>query len=383
MAGAFPYNRSETGQSQLFKLDVDEPAGPRLSGQLVTLHHPRSYDLVLKRLAKSYWNWNDTRYLERSGSGVWARQTQLLLQLRASERVWQGKTLKTNDPSSVQGQISITANLHELLLELHNRCYDDSIWIDAICINQRDSAEKIMQIPLMRNIYEETKRILVWLGPANDVTKRALMILPNLTKIFEGIDPHTYMFDRNNLETLISKRAPLPEDPIGPSIGHPMVYPRFMWLWTLQEVTLSSGWSLRNKSTVGNTTTGWDSCAMIDICWEMHCTPPEGQAPTGTMFGMKGLMAVNAVNQMGPVDVTWLLPRVYVQCARYYFHQPRECILNHVASAYRDQGLPSWCPDFSQPESAPQGTMTTGWVEMKPTSVSGPDGSVLGSVRYP
>ncbi|KAK9423290.1 putative Heterokaryon incompatibility domain-containing protein [Seiridium unicorne] len=208
-----------------------------------------------------------------------------------------------------------------------------------------------MQIPLMRNVYEETKRILVWLGPANDVTKRALRILPNLTKIFEGIDPHTYMFDRNNLETFIPKGAPLPEDPIwalhwppyGPSLLH---------------VALDSP--------------GSDSLKALYAAGS--------QAPTGTMFGIKGLMAVNAVNQMGPVDVTWLLPRVYVQFARYYIHEPRDCILNHVASAYRDQGLPSWCPDFSQPESAPQGSMTIGWVEMKPTSVSGPDGSILGSI---
>ncbi|KAI0125421.1 heterokaryon incompatibility protein-domain-containing protein [Xylariales sp. AK1849] len=402
MSRLFSYNNLEGGQYRLFKLDVDGPSGSQLSGQLITLHHPRSYALSWKRVAKSYWNWNDMRYLERSGSGydalsyVWgSADGQQPLLLRTSERVWQGKTLKTNDPGRFQGQISITANLHVLLLELRHRRYDDFVWIDAICINQRDAAEKSMQIPLMRNIYEETKRVLVWLGPVDNVTKGALKILPNLTKIFEGIDPRTYVFDPNNLETFTAKGIPPPDDAIWRAIGCLMAHPWFMRLWTLQEVTLpkkvdvlcgsetldwdtfsnfaratrthpNRGWSLRSQSAVGNTTTGWDSCSMIDLCRELRAKNVWGMpldsllgvirrrqvsVPTDIVFGIMGLMAPNAVKQMGPVDVTSSLPRVYLQFAQYYIHEePAECILHHVASARRDQGLPSWCPDFSRPE---------------------------------
>jgi hypothetical protein len=404
MSDLFSYNHLEDGQYRLFKLDVDAEPGSQLSGQLITLHHPRSYALSWKRLAKSYWNWNDMRYLERPDSGydalsyVWgSADGQQSLLLRTSERVWQGKMLKTIDPGHVQGQISITANLHELLLELRNRHYDDFIWIDAICINQRDTAEKSMQIPLMKNIYEETKRVLVWLGPADNITKGALKILPNLTKIFEGIDPRTYVLDPANLETFTEKGIPLPDDAIWHAIGRLMAHPWFIRLWTLQEVILPTkvnvlcgsetldwdtlskfasatrthpnrGWSIRSQSTVGNTTTGWDSCAMIDICRELReknvwGTPLDSligiirrrqvSVPTDMVHGIMGLMAANAVKQMGPVDVTWSLARVYVQFAQYYIHEePAECILNHVASAHRGEGLPSWCPDFSQPEES-------------------------------
>lgn len=39
-----------------------------------------------------------------------------------------------------------------------------NLWIDAICINQHDLAEKARQIPLMTRIYSTAARVLVWLG---------------------------------------------------------------------------------------------------------------------------------------------------------------------------------------------------------------------------
>lgn len=38
------------------------------------------------------------------------------------------------------------------------------IWVDAICINQQDDAEKTTQIPLMADIYRGASRVMVWLG---------------------------------------------------------------------------------------------------------------------------------------------------------------------------------------------------------------------------
>ncbi|KAM7214711.1 Heterokaryon incompatibility protein (HET) domain containing protein [Rhypophila decipiens] len=40
----------------------------------------------------------------------------------------------------------------------------DHIWLDAVCINQADLAEKALQIPLMANIYRSASSVEVWLG---------------------------------------------------------------------------------------------------------------------------------------------------------------------------------------------------------------------------
>jgi hypothetical protein len=38
------------------------------------------------------------------------------------------------------------------------------LWIDAICINQDDMAERSEQVKLMTEIYRNAKRVLIWLG---------------------------------------------------------------------------------------------------------------------------------------------------------------------------------------------------------------------------
>ncbi|KAI8940602.1 hypothetical protein NX059_001875 [Plenodomus lindquistii] len=42
------------------------------------------------------------------------------------------------------------------------------LWADALCINQGDDDEKSKQIPLMRQIFRGSRRVLAWLGPFDD-----------------------------------------------------------------------------------------------------------------------------------------------------------------------------------------------------------------------
>ncbi|KAK2058240.1 heterokaryon incompatibility protein [Colletotrichum caudatum] len=42
------------------------------------------------------------------------------------------------------------------------------VWIDQICINQSDNAEKGYQVRMMRQIYAAAARVAVWMGPSGD-----------------------------------------------------------------------------------------------------------------------------------------------------------------------------------------------------------------------
>ena len=67
-----------------------------------------------------------------------------------------------------------TKNLHAALKQLrlpHQFCY---VWIDQICINQNDASEKSRQIRIMKDIYSSAAEVVVWLGPADRSTERAL-----------------------------------------------------------------------------------------------------------------------------------------------------------------------------------------------------------------
>jgi ankyrin repeat protein len=48
------------------------------------------------------------------------------------------------------------------------------IWIDALCINQKDNRERMQQVELMAQIYRLATSVLIWLGPAYGGSEKAL-----------------------------------------------------------------------------------------------------------------------------------------------------------------------------------------------------------------
>lgn len=67
--------------------------------------------------------------------------------------------------------LPITRNLHEALLHLRDSTEAIVVWIDAICINQRDDTEKSRQVARMREVFHGAKDVIVWLGPEIDTTQ--------------------------------------------------------------------------------------------------------------------------------------------------------------------------------------------------------------------
>jgi hypothetical protein len=57
----------------------------------------------------------------------------------------------------------VQKNLYEALLNLRS-ARPGYCWIDSICINQKDEAEKTVQVQMMGHIYHEANRVVVWLG---------------------------------------------------------------------------------------------------------------------------------------------------------------------------------------------------------------------------
>ena len=50
-------------------------------------------------------------------------------------------------------------------------------WIDAICLNQSDVAERNEQVPRIGNIYSDAIRVIAWLGPASDNSSLAFDLI--------------------------------------------------------------------------------------------------------------------------------------------------------------------------------------------------------------
>lgn len=76
---------------------------------------------------------------------------------------------------------TVTQSLSDALMFLRNRPGTDTLyWVDALCINQDDMAERNEQVKLMRHIYFRASKVLVWLGKMYDKYESMLPELRDL-----------------------------------------------------------------------------------------------------------------------------------------------------------------------------------------------------------
>ncbi|KAF8847118.1 hypothetical protein BDZ45DRAFT_540435, partial [Acephala macrosclerotiorum] len=73
--------------------------------------------------------------------------------------------------------IYVTKNLEAALRRLRSTNATRHIWVDALCINQDDNTERSSQVSLMREIYSQASRVIVWLGEGSHSTNSALEFL--------------------------------------------------------------------------------------------------------------------------------------------------------------------------------------------------------------
>lgn len=80
--------------------------------------------------------------------------------------------------AGVLEDLKITTNCRDALLHLHRQfSKTTTIWIDAICINQRDEQEKNVQVNQMRETFAWADPVYVWLGPGDPQSDKAMDFL--------------------------------------------------------------------------------------------------------------------------------------------------------------------------------------------------------------
>lgn len=73
--------------------------------------------------------------------------------------------------------VQLTDNCHEALKTLRSSIGSLTIWVDALCINQDDLAERGHQLSLMGDIFSKADITYIWLGPGDEATARAMKCL--------------------------------------------------------------------------------------------------------------------------------------------------------------------------------------------------------------
>ena len=69
---------------------------------------------------------------------------------------------------------NISKNLRTALWALRRHDAVRQLWIDAICINQKNTIERNLQVPRMDKIYGRAKNVCIWLGEGTDDSKLAM-----------------------------------------------------------------------------------------------------------------------------------------------------------------------------------------------------------------
>ncbi|KAK3955238.1 heterokaryon incompatibility protein-domain-containing protein [Pseudoneurospora amorphoporcata] len=132
----------------------------------------------------------------------------------------------------------VTLNLHSALIHLRDTKEPCRLWIDSLCINQQDLAERSAQVARMRDIYTFAHWVTVWLGDYAPHTEEdwlrafKLMTMNRISRFPPDVLPPELDGDVKTSPTLEERRY-----------GELMMYsllarPWFHRMWVIQEVAV-------------------------------------------------------------------------------------------------------------------------------------------------
>lgn len=106
----------------------------------------------------------------------WFKPDRMSTSYEALSWVW--GDLKIRKEITVNGQkLEVTTSLMAALEHLRDVSDPRELWVDAICINQRDLEERNQQIQIMEHIYSFASTVLVWLGERNEYSDKAFDLI--------------------------------------------------------------------------------------------------------------------------------------------------------------------------------------------------------------
>ncbi|RDW63742.1 hypothetical protein BP6252_11287 [Coleophoma cylindrospora] len=115
----------------------------------------------------------------------------------------------------------IRRNLFDALLHLRQPSSQALLWVDAICINQADTAERNQQVQRMADIFSGARRVLVWLGLETVNTRLAFSFLA-----------HAYLGSPSNRKELMN-------DPGWDAVKELCENDYWKRVWIVQEICLA------------------------------------------------------------------------------------------------------------------------------------------------
>jgi len=293
---------------------------------------------------------------------------------KALSYVW-GDPSFTEELRCTKGSLRITANLSAALHELASLC-DQLLWVDQLCINQSDLAERSQQVNIMGSIFQSAEEVLLWLGPdTQGYAAAAVNFIQEIglrwARPFSGgISVTDQSLADDNLPVITSIKWT--------ALNSSLQSPYFGRVWILQEVMLASSkillwgsqriawmdferllvWLLDSEGLSGDETPV-DRDALVRAHQITHCTPSflklliMTTTRTATderdkVFALLGLFDHSSEPLLA--DYTMSVIDVFRNAALYIMR--RDQVFQVLSSVHCDsengpdvdEGWPSWVP---------------------------------------
>jgi hypothetical protein len=101
-------------------------------------------------------------------------------------------SLKQVDDSIIA--FSVNSNLFAALKQFRYRSKPRTLWIDLICINQKDLNERGHQVGIMGDIFANAETVLVWLSDANEVVELDMKTYQRIDNQYGETTEHPELF---------------------------------------------------------------------------------------------------------------------------------------------------------------------------------------------
>ena len=190
----------------------------------------------------------------------------------------------------------VTPHLYSALRAITHLGCATKLWVDAICLNQWDNAEKSIQVPKMAAIYRIAHNVPAWLGPAGEDSD----LVMDRSRVDQINSVASAIQEEVEDSRLVENGLPEFCDPFWLALGK--LYQRgwFFRLWVVQEVALAR----ENFMICGDRMVSFDSLprmmhhlTRLGCCSLMRGTPQRGQPDHG-FDGLAALEMYMLIRQM-------------------------------------------------------------------------------------
>lgn len=299
--------------------------------------------------------------------------------------VWGPKDQTMHVLRTPSGDLVIRESLYAALLSLRPKREPMTLWIDALCINQKDKREKSSQITLLAEIFQRSVSTLAFIGKDEDHSEAIQMLNQVRVRMVLGSASEKWPEDLPRCPASWEQRGmPYPEDEIWTNVAIFFKNQWFRRAWIVQEAVVARKLSLvlgkmridwnhlflvinhidkELESTERSESASW--VPFLKLAKLRHMEDRSGRAsilkllenfrhakssdPRDKYFSLLGIASDGNLEEFEPdysSSLTEITLRFATALLRRFSEKNQAMLLLYRAGLSQTHDLPSWVPDW-------------------------------------